>query len=864
MSISLFQPTTDHRPPTTARRHHATNITLLALTIIVLYGRVFLFGETIIDVKTLDNQLPWGYSAPEESNHPYNRRDPTDMYLTREYFIIQAYRDGELPLWNPYTMAGHPIYADGVTRIFSPFLLFYAVFDPPLAYSLARLTELLLGAVFLYLFLIAIGVSARGALFGALVFELSAHSLFHLTGLGWWGGLMWLPLIFLGIDRALTRNDMRGAILAGVFLALQFYCGYMPNQIYYVAAIALYYVVFGTRIKNLEAHADGQKLTTKRIFIMLAVTLGVGLALAATQWVPVMELLGFSNRRVVPTEAGYIYLPPWYLITLVFPNLFGTAYDAKLVTLFAGLNVSHDHSLYLGAAALLPLGYLACLRVRKWKVARIGRHEREGTFDRSGAGQVQEKRLAFFLFFVIVALVVMMAAPIYVYATQFIPVLRSIRVIVRASVLFIFAVSVLVGFGADALLAAGKEDLLRYRRLAERFLLLAVAFVAIAIVAFSLIRLSGVLGTASVEYVAGSGKLAYLKSVTAAFAGQFAPPRAHVLGALAFLGASCLLLRLWQNGKVRRRTFYWSLIILLVADLLINSLQYDGTHDTKRVFPVTQVTEKLKSLPPGRILIAPSGIESNRRERDNSIEKKIIAPPNTLLAYGLPTVTGKDQLFPKSYREFCSLIEPQPHLSHVVFNKTESPFFDMLNVRYILTHDTSQAPADSELIVRAEGLAMYKNMRAQDRVFFVREVIASGLTQAEAMAQLRRPGFDGRTTAVLDGVRYDFASPSPGTATVVEDRRNRVVVETESAGEGLLVLSDNWYPGWQAEIDGMTAEILRANYTMRAVRVPAGRHVVSFRFVPRTFRLSMYISIVSLVGVLISMGLLRKRRRTGS
>jgi hypothetical protein len=75
---------------------------------------------------------------------------------------VAAYRDGEFPLWNPYTMAGHPIYADGVTRTLSPFLLFYKFFDVPLGYSLARLFELMLGAVLMYICIVAIGASSNG------------------------------------------------------------------------------------------------------------------------------------------------------------------------------------------------------------------------------------------------------------------------------------------------------------------------------------------------------------------------------------------------------------------------------------------------------------------------------------------------------------------------------------------------------------------------------------------------------------------------------------------------------------------------------------------------------------------------------
>src|SRR5215475_13119069 len=319
---------------------HTINVIVILAAIIALFWRVFFLGETLIDVNTLNNQLPWGYSAGV-SSYPYNRRDLTDTYVTREYFVASAYKDGEFPLWNPYTMAGHPIYADGVTRTLSPFLLVYKVFDVPLGYSLARLFELLLGAVFLYLFLTTIGLQASGALMGALVFAFSAHSMLHLTGLGWWGGLMWLPLIFLFADRAIRRRSQRQAILSGVLLAASFFCGYLPNQVYYVAAVALYYLYFAIVDRRAKTKPIGQTVA------MMMLTLGVGLVLSATQWVPSLELLSYSNRKIVGAELGYVYLPPWYALTLVFPNLFGEAYDARILKLFTALGVSHDHILYL-------------------------------------------------------------------------------------------------------------------------------------------------------------------------------------------------------------------------------------------------------------------------------------------------------------------------------------------------------------------------------------------------------------------------------------------------------------------------------------------------------------------------------------
>src|SRR5215216_2600313 len=381
-------------PPSSLSKHHVANLSLIAFATVALFWRVFFLGETLIDVATLNNQLPWGYHAGK-SDYPYNRRDLTDMYVTRDYFVVSAFRDGELPLWNPYTMAGHPIYADGVTKTLSPFLLFYGFFDVPLGYSLARITELLLAAVFMYLFLIAIGASANGALMGSLVFGFSAHSMLHLTGLGWWGGLMWLPLILLFVDRAISRGSYTQAALAGVFLAAQFFCGYMPNQIYYVGAVVLYYLFFATR-----AGEGSRKARLARALSRAAVTLGVGLTLAATQWVPTLELLRHSNRKVIGAELSYIYLPPWYLLTLVFPKLFGEAYDTKTLTLFTALGVSHDHILYLGVAALLPLGFSVYLLKR-------GRHP----------------RALFFALLAALSLIMMMTAPLYVPVTRYVPIL---------------------------------------------------------------------------------------------------------------------------------------------------------------------------------------------------------------------------------------------------------------------------------------------------------------------------------------------------------------------------------------------------------------------------------------------------------
>lgn len=805
-------------------RKHILYIVFLLAALVAMFWRVFFLGETLIDVATLNNQLPWGYQTGEISNHPYNRRDLTDTYATREYFIVDSYRDSEIPLWNPYTMAGHPIYADGVTKTFSPFLIFYYFFDPPLGYSLARIAELMLAAILMYIFLICIGAGFEGGIAGALVFALSSHSMFHLTGLGWWGGLAWLPLIILFADRAATRRSYRYAILAGVFLAAQFFCGWMQNQIYFVGAVALYYLFFAFRNR------------TRQPLALMAVTLAVGFALSITQWLPVMELLTYSNRKIVPTEIGYIFLPFWYLATLVFPNLFGESDDVKTLNVFTAINVSHDHILYISIAALALLGF--CLYSYRRKLIE----DEERRF-----------RIFYLLLLAAIALFLMMATPLYVYVTRFIPVLQVIRVTVRAGVLFIFAVSALAGLGLDSFLKAGRESLEAFFKYARRFLVTAISFVAVAVIASIILRQTGFASDAE-----GRGKLNFLRRAASALSEQFLPPNLDILLPLVFIAVMVTLIALFKSGKLRREFVFAALIALIVVDLFWHDRQFNPTFDRSRVFPQTQITDLLRSLPSGRVLVAPSDMDSNRKADSGGL--KIIAPPNTLLPYRISSVSGKNQQFPRWYRDYASLIEPQPYLSHVVFDETRSKFLDLLGARYLLTHASRPTPAGYDFIASAEGLSIYENKNAMPRAFLVGEVIEVS-DQTEALRAMSDEKFDPSRTVVVEGGSVEMQSQITGEASIIEDRRNRVAIKTLCEQDSLLVLSDNFYPGWKATIDSDPVEIMKANVTMRAVRVPAGEHVVSFEFAPTSLKVSIYTSLAALVIVTGALVLIEIRKR---
>src|SRR5205085_2462481 len=171
-----------------------------------------------------------------------------------------------------------------------------------------------------------------------------------------------------------------------------------------------------------------------------------------------------------------------------------------------------------------------------------------------------------------------------------------------------------------------------------------------------------------------------------------------------------------SRARLSRPALLVALMVLLIGDLFWLSGQFNQTFERSRVYAPTEITDLLRRLPPGRVLVTPAGLESNRRA--SSSEDKIIAPPNTLLPYQIPTVAGKNQQFPRWYRDYAALIEPQTNLSHVVFDQSRSRYFDLLNVRYVMTH-ADNSLAGYEWLATAEGVAVYENKNALPRAFFV-------------------------------------------------------------------------------------------------------------------------------------------------
>lgn len=167
--------------------------------------------------------------------------------------------------------------------------------------------------------------------------------------------------------------------------------------------------------------------------------------------------------------------------------------------------------------------------------------------------------------------------------------------------------------------------------------------------------------------------------------------------------------------------------------------------------------------------------------------------------------------------------------------------FNMLNVKYILIGPQSEN--------------VLPNISANGNAWFVRDVNRTGNALTELTTTC---SINSKTTAVIDTSRFQIGRVSYDTSATIQltqyDPRS-LVYQSKSAADGLAVFSEIYYPGWEATIDGETTDIVRVNYILRGLEVPAGDHTIVFTFKPKPYTVGNKITTASSwVVVLVLLG----------
>lgn len=148
--------------------------------------------------------------------------------------------------------------------------------------------------------------------------------------------------------------------------------------------------------------------------------------------------------------------------------------------------------------------------------------------------------------------------------------------------------------------------------------------------------------------------------------------------------------------------------------------------------------------------------------------------------------------------------------------------------------------------------SVYENLKAMPRVWLVPEVVSAKSEEIlESIKSSKLP--DGRLfdpskiALVKDNLKFKVPNlDTSAQAKVVKLSDMQIEIKTNSSSAAFLVLSDIYYPGWQARIDGKPTKIFQTNYVLRGVQVPVGEHAIKFEFKPVSFHIGAGISLASL------------------
>ncbi|MCF8450254.1 MAG: YfhO family protein [Taibaiella sp.] len=176
---------------------------------------------------------------------------------------------------------------------------------------------------------------------------------------------------------------------------------------------------------------------------------------------------------------------------------------------------------------------------------------------------------------------------------------------------------------------------------------------------------------------------------------------------------------------------------------------------------------------------------------------------------------------------------------------------NMLNTKYIIAGRKETGPQ------------VIPNQKACGNAWFVEE-IKWAATAEEEMSALNAPeigdtaivpnSFSSLKTAVLrdtyknDVGNYSFGKDSAATVKLAQYGLDDISFTSTNSKDGIAVFSDIYYAkGWKAYVDDKETQIMRANYVLRAIKIPAGSHKIEFRFRPETFYTGKKIALLSSV-----------------
>ncbi len=735
--------------------------------------------------------------------------DARTGYPGRELAAAYYHANGGILEWMPYTFGGMPFLANtGNGDTFYPTFLLRLVLSPDAGVSLGFMIHLVLAGVFMFLFLRALKLDWGASFTGGAAYLMSGQ-IVSLVSPGHDGKLFvsaLLPLALYFLYKGVTTTSWRNYVGFGVTVGLSLITPHVQLTYYLLMAAGFwwFYLVFLSG----ERPAGSSWVGSAALF---AGALVLGFSLAAIQLMPFFEYIQYSPRGAEGSSStGYEYgtgwsMPPEEVLGTLWPAFMGNLRD------YWGRNPFKLHSDYIGVATLLLASFGFLLEGRR--------------------------RLAwFFVFLTAYGLLFAFGGytPFYRIPYTVLPGISKTRVPSMIFFLVSFSAAALAAMGVQALLQL--DDAVRRRRLAwlagglAVLTLLAVAggFQPIMKAIADPQRFGGVI-TNYPNFRIDAVRVLLFGLLAAGLLWRRFP---QATWGLALGGL--VLLDLWT---VERQFIQWTppASQSFAADGVVQAVEADST--IFRVLPYGVYDENRNYLMTHRIrsVLGYNGQELHRYD-------ELLGGKNEWKNLGSPSIW---RLLAVKY-----VVLPQ-EIEGASLTKIAGP---------VPTHDGQEA-------------YVYRYEDAQPFASLVPMAIKT--PEEQIIPTLADPRFDGRRfVLVAPDAPVGITTPT-GPADIIPDQvtteqpregQYRFTLGAPAAADAFLSVSENWYPDWHATVDGKPAQVVRAQFSLMAVPVPAGARTVELTFSSSAYRKGKAITfaILGLLTLLLLVdGAARLRRPRG-
>jgi hypothetical protein len=737
----------------------------------------------------------------------------SDQYIAgfafRDFAAATLRATGHFPLWNPYLFGGMPYIAAMHGDIFYPTFLLRMVLPTDVAMTWGFIIHIFLAGFFTYVFLRGLGYGFFGSLVGGLAYMMSGQIASSVSP-GHDGKLFVSALFPLGLW-LLHRGIREGKNWSwGAFALIVGLCVLSPHPqlLQYMLLTSGAYALF-LAFATLEGGRLPRNVAIRRLGAALIAVL-IGLAIGAVQYLPVREYVKWSPRAGglgdYAAATSYAW-PPEELLNAYLPQFSG------MLNNYWGRNGIHLHSDYVGVVVLILAG-AAFLGLR---------------------ADPRRKQIIFWTSALIVSVLWSLgsATPFYHIPYALIPGTKYFRA--PATIFF-------VGTLALGLLAcAGTERFLQLR-VSRKYL---------------------------VGWLIAGGVIAVLASVGAlnGIAESFADPRAldrvQANRGAVFVGAwrsfafVVMLFAVWygfSRNKLSIRLTAWALALLVTIDLWsIERLYWMFSPPASVIYASDEIISTLKAEPqPARVFAF-----QLRLTRDPDV----FLNGDALMTHGQRLVWGYHGNQIGRYNALTDYPEGQRLLSPNGLALT--------NTRFLLTNVPEMpfvrnATMVKGPVVNATGDTTYLFRVSETNPYAWVTPVAVKADDDQVLATIMDPRFDvkraalfepGADVAASSGVKA-LPAPLAIDASVKRYEPGKVQMELSApapAGSSLVV-SENYYPGWIASVDGKPGRIGRADYSLIGVELPEGARKVELNFTSPAYQRGKVVTWIAILLGLVMLG----------